>query len=231
MATSKTCTFIYSENADSLKLVNTSMMYMVTNRGTYPIFNIDSWGFVDIDQNSEIKCSEGQQLLLENNTHLQYTEKNKSACILNVTSLKYSCRSCAPGYYGLKRGTSRGLVVAYLIHCLRCPFRATCIENNIAAKPNFWGYPTSTHPRSLEFLASPEDYCPSIATTYYNSCQGNRIGTLWVQCAKGFTETPFLDWMPQFNRMRQLLCVDRDNGAKNHNGSLSIDKASATYHP
>ena len=177
MAASKTCTFIYSENADSLKLVNTSMMYMVTNRGTYPIFNIDSRGFVDIDQNSEIKCSEGQQLLLENNTHLQYTEKNKSACILNVTSLKYSCRSCAPGYYGLKRGTSRGLVVAYLIHCLRCPFRATCIENNIAAKPNFWGYPTSTHPRSLEFLASPEDYCPSIATTYYNSCQG----TLWGQ--------------------------------------------------
>ena len=137
MATSKTCTFIYSENADSLKLVNTSMMYMVTNRGTYPIFNIDSRGFVDIDQNSEIKCSEGQQLLFENNTHLQYTEKNKSARILNVTSLKYSCRSCAPGYYGLKRGTSRGLVVAYLIHCLRCPFRATCIENNIAAKPNF----------------------------------------------------------------------------------------------
>lgn len=71
---------------------------------------------------------------------------------MNVTSLKYSCRSCAPGYYGPKRGTSRGLVVAYLIHCLRCPFRATCIGNNIAAKPNFWGYPTSTHPRSLEFL-------------------------------------------------------------------------------
>ena len=118
MATSKTYTFIYSDNADSFKLVNTSMMYMVTNRGTYPIFNIDSRGFVDIDQNSEIKCSEGRQLLLENNTHLQYTEKNKSVCILNVTSLKYSCRSCAPGYYGLKRGASRGLVVAYLIHCL-----------------------------------------------------------------------------------------------------------------
>ena len=193
MAASKTGTFIYSESAGSLKLVNTSMMSMVTNRSTYPVFDIVSGGFVDIDQNSEIKCCEGQQLLLENNTHLQYTEKNKSACILNVTSLKYSCRSCAPGYYGLKRGTSRGLVVAYLIHCLRCPFRATCIEKNIAAKPNFWGYPTSTHPRSLEFLASPEDYCPSIATTYYNSCQGNRIGTLWVQCAKGFTETPFLD--------------------------------------
>ena len=104
MATSKTGTFIYSESAGSLKLVNTSMMSMVTNRSTYPVFDIVSGGFVDIDQNSEIKCCEGQQLLLENNTHLQYTEKNKSACILNVTSLKYSCRSCAPAYLGLKRG-------------------------------------------------------------------------------------------------------------------------------
>ena len=75
MATSKTGTFIYSESAGSLKLVNTSMMSMVTNRSTYPVFDIVSGGFVDIDQNSEIKCSEGQQLLLENNTHLQYTEK------------------------------------------------------------------------------------------------------------------------------------------------------------
>ena len=52
------------------------MMSMVTNRGTYPIFDIVSGGFVDIDQNSEINCSEGQQLLLGNNAHLQYTEKN-----------------------------------------------------------------------------------------------------------------------------------------------------------
>ena len=29
--------------------------------------------------------------------------------------------------------------------------------------------------------------------------------------------------MPQFNRMRQLLCVDRDNGVNNHTGSLPID--------
>ena len=75
MATSKTGAFIYSESAGSLKLVNTSMMSMVTNRNTYPVFDIVSGGFVDIDQNSEIKCCEGQQLLLENNTHLQYTEK------------------------------------------------------------------------------------------------------------------------------------------------------------
>ena len=84
MATSKTGAFIYSESAGSLKLVNTSMMSMVTNRNTYPVFDIVSGGFVDIDQNSEIKCCEGQQLLLENNTHLQYTEKNKSAWILNI---------------------------------------------------------------------------------------------------------------------------------------------------
>ena len=63
------------------------MMSMVTNRSTYPVFDIVSGGFVDIDQNSEIKCCEGQQLLLENNTHLQYTEKNKSACILNVSEI------------------------------------------------------------------------------------------------------------------------------------------------
>ena len=46
MATSKTGTFIYSESAGSLKLVNTSMMSMVTNRNTYPVFDIVSGGFL-----------------------------------------------------------------------------------------------------------------------------------------------------------------------------------------
>ncbi|PFX19727.1 hypothetical protein AWC38_SpisGene15864 [Stylophora pistillata] len=191
VTTSKTGTFIYSQTAGPLKLVNTSMISLIANRSTYPILDISSGGFVDMDENCEIKCSEGQNLLFENNTHFLYTEKNKRSCVLNVTVMKYSCRSCPPGYYGLKKGMSRGLAVTPFVHCLPCPFGAICIENNIAAKPNFWGYQTSGHPQSLEFLACPEDYCPSTTTKYYNSCQGNRNGTLCGQCAKGFTETLF----------------------------------------
>ena len=144
-----------------------------------------------MDETSKLQCSEGQQLILENATHIVYTERNGSFCPLNVTALKYSCTSCPTGYYSLQKGTSRGLVVATAVKCLPCPFGAECIESNIAAKPNFWGHQASNHPPTLQFIACPEHYCPSKDSEYYNSCQGNRNGTLCGQCAEGFSETLF----------------------------------------
>ena len=184
-------TFLYSESGGPLNLRNTSMISLASDRNSFPMLDISSGGYVSMDETSKLQCSEGQKLVLENAAHIVYTEKNGSLCRLNVTVLKYSCTSCAAGYYSLQKGTSRGLVVAVAVVCLPCPFGAECIQSNIAAKPNFWGYQDLNHPPALQFIACPEHYCPSNYSEHYNSCHGNRNGTLCGQCAEGFSETLF----------------------------------------
>lgn len=186
-------TFLYSESGGPLNLTNTSMMSLVPERNNFPVLDISSGGYVDIDKESEIHCSEGSKLLLQNATHIVYTEKNKMTCRINVTVLKFSCRPCSPGYYSLQKGISRGLFINSTVECLPCPFGANCIQSNIAAEQNFWGYPTSNHPSSLQFIGCPEHYCqsPSPGSKNYNRCRGNRTGTLCGKCAEGFTETLF----------------------------------------
>jgi len=182
-------TFLYSESGGPLNLRNTSMISMDSDRNSFPVER--SGGYVGMDETSKLQCSEGQQLLLENATHIVYNEKKGSLCPLNVTALKYSCRSCPAGYYRLQKGTSRGLDVAAAIECLPCPFGAKCIQSNIAAKPNFWGYQDSNFPPALQFIACPEHYCPSEDSQHYNSCHSDRNGTLCGQSAEGFSETLF----------------------------------------
>ena len=184
-------TFLYSESGGPVKLKNTSMISLDPDRNSFPMIDITSGGYVDMDEASKLQCSEGQELLLDNATHIVFTEKNNSFCRLNVTVLRYYCRSCPPGYYSLQKGVSRGLVVATAVLCIPCSFGANCVKSNIAAKPNFWGYQASNHPPKLEFIACPEHYCQSSESADYNSCHGNRNGTLCGQCADGFTETLF----------------------------------------
>lgn len=184
-------TFLYSESGGPLNLRNTSMISLYSDRNSFPMLDISNGGYVGMDETSKLQCSEGQKLLLENATHMVYTEKNGRYCPLNVTVLKYSCTPCPTGYYSLQKGTSRGLVVAAAVVCLLCPFGARCIQSNIAAKPNFWGYQDSNYAQELQFIACPEHYCASKDPENYNSCHGNRNGTLCGQCADGFSETLF----------------------------------------
>ena len=181
--------FLYSESGGPLIFKNTSMTSLKFNRSSYPIVDISSGGFVHMDEKSRMKCNKGEVLLLENGTHFQYTEKNKRICVLNVTVLKYSCKPCHPGYYSLQKGVSEGLLVASRAECHPCPFGAICIERNIVAKPNFWGYVAPDNPSMLKLIACPENYCPLTSSIDYSSCQGNRNGTLCGRCADGFTET------------------------------------------
>ena len=184
-------TFLYSESGGPLNFRNTSMISLDSERNSFPMLDISSGSYVNMDETSKLQCSVGQKLLFINATHIEYRERNCSYCPLNIAVLKYSCTSCPTGYYSLQKGTSRGLVVAASVECLPCPFGAKCIRSNIAAKPNFWGYQASNHPPALQFIACPEHYCPSKDSEHYNSCHGNRNGTLCGQCKKGFSETLF----------------------------------------
>ena len=132
-------TFLYSERGGPVKFENKSMALTIGQRTPFAMVDISSGGYVDMDNTSTIECSTESQLLFENNTHFVYVynEKNGSSCKVNVTVLKYSCNLCPPVYYSLQKGVTRGLNVQASILCLSCPFGATCIEKNIAAKRNF----------------------------------------------------------------------------------------------
>lgn len=186
-------TFMYSESGGPMKFQNTSMRLFVAKKGSYPLFDISNGGYVEVDDNTTIQCSKGSQLLFENTTHFLLTEdgQKNNFCKINVTSLKFSCKSCSPGYYSLQRGSMRGLTLNGSFQCLPCPFGATCIQSNIVAKPNFWGQQISEHPQSLHFIACPEDYCqsPASGSKDYNSCQGKRTGILCGVCAPGYSES------------------------------------------
>ena len=124
------------------------------------MFDISGRGYVYTDDKTTMRCSKRFKLL--NATHIIYTEEKSVSCRINVTVLKYSCVSCPPGYYSLQKGTSRGLFVNSTVECLQCPFGASCIERNIAAKPNFWGYQaTNSRQQQLQFSPCPEHYCKS----------------------------------------------------------------------
>ena len=186
-------TFLSSESGGPMKLKNTSMRFFVAKRGSYPVFVISSGGYVEVDGNTTIQCSKGSHLLFENTTHFSLAEEGQETkfCKINVTSLKLSCKSCSAGYYSLQRGSMRGLTLNTSVQCLPCPFGATCIHSNIAAKPNFWGQQILEHPQSLQFIACPDDYCqsPASGSKDYNSCQGKRTGTLCGACAPGYSES------------------------------------------
>ena len=187
-------TFLYSESGGPINLKNTSLISVFPARNDFRLFDISSGGYVHMDDKSTMQCNEGSKLVLENATHLEYTKENGVSCRKNVTVIKYSCLSCPVSFYSLQKGTSRGLFVNNTIRCLRCSFGARCIERNIAAKPNFWGYETTEgHQQQLKFSACPEHYCqsPTEVSKDFNRCRGNRNGTLCGKCAEGFTESLF----------------------------------------
>ena len=187
-------TFLYSESEGPINLKNTSLISVFPARNDFRIFDISRGGYVHMDDKTTVQCNEGSKLVLENATHFEYTQENGTSCTKNVTVVRYFCLSCPVTYYSLQKGTSRGLYVNNTIPCLQCPFGARCIERNIAAKPNFWGYQTTKgHQQFLNFSSCPEHYCqsPTDVSNDFNNCHGNRNGTLCGKCAEGFTESLF----------------------------------------
>ena len=189
--------FLKSESGGPLIIENTTMVSNLSGRNRSPMVLILNGGYVHIDDKSSMKCSAGSMLLFENTTHFQYGYNgiDGSSCKFNVTGLRYSCISCSRGFYSLQRGVMRGLDSRLFVHCLPCPFGATCVEKNVAARPNFWGYPNSNNSDELTFYPCPEGYCQTPTgrsdARQYNHCVGNRSGFLCGKCAPEYSETLF----------------------------------------
>ena len=86
--------FLYSESGGPINLTNTSLISVFPARNGFRIFDISSGGYVHMDDKSTMQCNEGSKLVLENGTHLEYTQENGASCTKNLTVVKYTCLSC-----------------------------------------------------------------------------------------------------------------------------------------
>ncbi|XP_028399337.1 uncharacterized protein LOC114522788 [Dendronephthya gigantea] len=75
------------------------------------------------------------------------------------------------------------------ITCKPCPRGGSCLDGVVKARPNFWGYKANT---SIKFAQCPPGYCCiSKDCVSYDSCHGNRTGTLCGHCASGMSDGLF----------------------------------------
>ena len=99
-----------------------------------------------------------------------------------------TCEKCPPKTYALERSqfifnSSKN------INCIQCPRGGNCTNGIVKALPNFWGYKTNA---SITFAQCPPGYCcNSKDCVSYNSCHGNRTGTLCGRCPVGMSDSLF----------------------------------------
>ena len=136
---------------------------------------------VIIKKNFKIFCPKG------------YTINPQRSCagIKNAIMCYYinvRCEQCPTKTYTLQRGelifnTSNN------IQCQQCPRGGDCDSGLVTAKPTFWGYKSKM---KVRFVQCPPGYCcESEDCVTYDSCHGNRSGTICGQCPEGMSESLF----------------------------------------
>ncbi|CAB3993680.1 Hypothetical predicted protein [Paramuricea clavata] len=99
-----------------------------------------------------------------------------------------SCEQCPRKTYSFHRGEVQNHRSNH-ITCHECPVGGKCVEGKVTSKPNFWGYKSN---EKVEFLQCPPKYCcDTDHCENYNSCHGNRMGTLCGECPSGMSESLF----------------------------------------
>ena len=134
-----------------------------------------------IRTNFKILCPQGYKV----NSQRECTNtKNAYICYyINV-----QCEQCPTKTYTLERGKFI-FNKSNNIQCQKCPRGGDCNTGLVRAKPNFWGYKTKM---KINFVQCPPGYCcNSEDCITYDSCHGNRSGTLCGQCPEGMSENLF----------------------------------------
>ena len=176
--------FVDTEGTGTLYITNTSLTatFPETNG---PLVQVKNGRQVSLDNSTKLFCPKGSRMQIIN---FQGNISDR-----NVQTVQISCSSCEGYTYSLSRGFACGLHLGPTFSCARCPFGANCTRlRNIFAEPNFWGFEEETDPSLLKFVTCPLGYCrpPSEADfPEYNSCQGNRTGTMCGRCKESYTET------------------------------------------
>ena len=119
-----------------------------------------------------------------------YTIHLKTDCYKEVNCNLFTafCVQCPRKAYSLDRGEAHNTRSNY-ITCHECPVGGNCVEGQVTSKPNFWGYKSN---RQVKFLQCPSKYCcDTNHCSHYNSCHGNRMGTLCGECPSAMSESLF----------------------------------------
>ena len=107
---------------------------------------------------------------------------------LHCTFIYLICSKCPEKTYALERAKFVYNVSNH-VKCMQCPRGGNCVNGKIMAKPNFWGYKGN---KSITFAQCPPGYCcHSTDCVRYDSCHGNRNGTLCGRCPKGMSDSLF----------------------------------------
>ena len=129
----------------------------------------------------KILCPQGYKLKVQ-----QQCRAINNAIICYYFNIQ--CQRCPPRSYMLQRDE---FVInkSNDIQCQQCPKGGVCDSGVVTAKPNFWGY---NNKKTIDFVQCPPGYCyDSSNCVTYDSCHGNRSGTLCGRCAKGMSESLF----------------------------------------
>ena len=136
---------------------------------------------LSINTNFKILCPNG------------YILKSQKTCksyehTMTCTYMYITCEKCPPKTYALER--SQFIFNSTKnIKCTQCPRGGNCVSGIVKALPNFWGYKTNA---SITFAQCPPGYCcNSKDCVSYNSCHGNRTGTLCGRCQAGMSDSLF----------------------------------------
>ena len=129
----------------------------------------------------KILCPQGYKIKVQ-----QQCRTIKQAILCYYINIQ--CERCPPRTYTLQRGEFM-FNESNDIQCQKCPRGGVCDSGLVAAKPNYWVYENK---KNIELVQCPPGYCcDSRNCVTYDSCHGNRSGTLCGRCAKGMSESLF----------------------------------------
>ena len=171
--------YLITETSRNGNLSNSNMFYVISYRSLEKEHLVMNGYFT-------ILCPIGYTMHLK--TECYKTSDMTSDKAVNCDLFIAFCEQCPRKTYSLDRGEVHNTRSNH-ITCHDCPVGGNCVEGKVTSKPNFWGYESN---QNVEFLQCPPKYCcDTNHCEHYNSCHGNRMGTLCGECPSGMSESLF----------------------------------------
>ncbi|CAB4028405.1 Hypothetical predicted protein [Paramuricea clavata] len=156
-------------------LSNSNMFYVISYETTDALFTIEGY--------LTILCPQGYTVNLDTNCY------NYSDIVTKCNLFSVFCEQCPRHTYSLDGGEAHNTGRSNRITCQECPVGGNCVEGQVTSKPNFWGYKSNRQVKFHQCL--PKYCCDTNQCEHYNSCHGNRMGTLCGECPSGMSESLF----------------------------------------
>ena len=149
------------------------------------IIHMSKQGTIEVT-NTNITCSIGKDITATIPNQLIDSRDQ-------IIAFTIKCFSCSPRQYSLLKGNmGPKLNDQSHIHCYDCPFGGKCMNGQIKAADNFWGFRKKSNYNEIRFVACPYGYCCiERQCETYNSCGSGRHDTLCGRCKPDLVENVF----------------------------------------